>query len=91
MKVTPVFVTCTLRIVNDGVFIFTCNVKYDEYNCWKNHAFVYDIHFKHLHQSKFCGALVDNRVDAPICFLEDKGRDTKKKLILALIELFGGM
>ena len=33
-----------LRTVNDGVYICTCNVQYAEYNCWTNHAFVYESH-----------------------------------------------
>ena len=63
-----------LRIVNDGVFICTWNVKYDEYNCSTKHSFVYDSHFKPLHQTKFCGVLIDNKADAPIFVLEDKDR-----------------
>ena len=60
------------RRVNDGVFICTCNVQYFEYNCWTKHAFVYDSHFKLLHQTKCCGVLIGNRDDAPICVLEEK-------------------
>ena len=30
---------CILRRVYDGVFICTCNVQSDEYNCWTKHAF----------------------------------------------------
>ena len=70
--------------VNDVVFICTCNVQYIEYNCWKKHAFVYEIHFKPLHQTKGCGVLIDNRADAPISFLENKERESKKKLKHAL-------
>ena len=69
-----------MRIVNDGVFICTYNVKYDEYNFWTKHAVFYDSHFKPLHQSKCCGDLIDNRADAPICVLGDKDRKTRKKL-----------
>ena len=68
----------------DGVFICTCNVKSDEYNFWTKHAFVYDSHFKTLHQSKCCGVLIDNRDDAPICVLEDKDIETKKNLDMPL-------
>ena len=86
MKVTPVSgiyqvawgAASILRRVNDGVFICTCNVQYVEYNCWTKHAFIYDIHFKPLHQTKCCGVLIDNRSDAPICVLEDKDREPKK-------------
>ena len=99
MEVTPVSgieieswgVACNMRRFNDGVFICTCNVQSDEYNYWTKHAFAYDSHFKPFHQLKCCGVLIDNRADAPICFLEDKDRVTKKNLIHALIELFGGL
>ena len=43
-------------------------------------AFVYDSHFKPLHQSKCCGALIYNRSDSPICVLKDKDRETNKNL-----------
>ena len=55
-----------LRRVNDGVFICTYNVQSAEYDCWTNNSFVYDSHFKPLHQTKFCGFLIDNRAGAPI-------------------------
>ena len=92
MRVNPVYgierepwgAACILRIVKDGVFIYTCNVKFDEYNCWIKHVFFYESHFKPLHQSKCCGTLIDNRADAPICVLEDKYKETNKKLRYAL-------
>ena len=80
-----------LRRVNYGVFICTCNVKYDEYDCCTKHAFVYDSHFKPLYQTKCCGVLIYNRVDAPIYVFEDKDRETKKKLRHSLKEFFGGL
>ena len=58
-----------LRRVNDGVLVCTFNAQSVEYNCWTNHAFVYDSHYKPLHQTKFCGILIDNRADAHICVL----------------------
>ena len=45
----------------------------------KSIGFVYCIHFKLLHKSKFCGDLIDNRADALICVLKDKDIETKKK------------
>ena len=66
--------TCILIKLNDEVYIYLCNVKYDEYKCWGKHAFVYDSHFKTLHKYKFCGALIDNRDYTYICVLEDKYR-----------------
>ena len=70
--------------------VYTCNVKNVEYDLWKNHEFIYDSHYKILHQTKCCGVLIDNRDDAPICVLEDKERESKKQLDLALKEFFGG-
>ena len=80
-----------LITVNYGVYICTCNVQSIEHNCYTKHVFVYDIHFKPLHQTKCCGVLIDNRADAPICVLEDKDRESKKNLKHALKELFGGL
>ena len=67
-----------MRRVNDGVFIFTFNFQYIEYECWTKHSFVYDSHFKPLRQTKCCGVLVDNKADAPIRVLKDKDRESKK-------------
>ena len=80
-----------LIIVNDGVFICTFNVKYDEYDCWTKHTFIYDIHFKPLHQTKCCWILIDSIADAPISVLENRDRETKKNSIHALKECFGGL
>ena len=44
----------------------------------------YDIHFKPLHQSKRCGAIIDNRDYAHICVLEDREINTKLNLRHAL-------
>ena len=48
--------------------------------CKTKHMFVYDNHFKPLHQSKRCRALIDNRADAPIRILEDKEREKDPNL-----------
>ena len=80
-----------LRRVNDGFFICICNFKSDEYDCWKKNSFVYDSHFKPLHQTKCCGVLIYNIDDAPICVLEYKDIETKKNLRHALKEFFCGM
>ena len=34
IKIEPWGADCMTRIVNDGVFICVCNVKYDEYKGW---------------------------------------------------------
>ena len=82
MNVTPVSgidrvpwgAAIILRTVNEGVYICPCNVKSVEYNLWTKHAFFYDSNYKHLHQTKFCGVLIENIADAPICVLEYKYR-----------------
>ena len=98
MNITPVSGTeevkwgaaSILKTVNDGVYICVCNVHNVKYNLCKKNAFVYDIHYKPLHQTECCGVLIDNRADAPICVLEDKDRATKKDLHHALRQLFEG-
>ena len=74
IEIVPWGAAIILRRVNNRVSICTCNVKYDEYNFWTKHAFVYDIRFKPLHQTKCCGVLIDNRADAHIFVLEDRYR-----------------
>ena len=79
MRVSPVYgierepwgAARIMRKVNDGVYICTCNVKYDEYKCWEKHAFFYS-NFKPLYQSKCCRDLIDNRAGAPIYVLRIK-------------------
>ena len=62
------------------MYICKCSVISDEYKCKTKHEFVYDSHFKPLHQSKCCGAINDNRADTPICVLEKNYRDTRFNL-----------
>ena len=69
-----------LRIVNGGLYINICTFKYDEYKCCTKNAFIFDSHFKTLHQSKCCGFLIDNRDDAPIFVLKDKEIETNLNL-----------
>ena len=98
MRVTPVSgieielwgSASNTRRDNDGVYIFTCTVKYDEYKCRTKNAFIFDSHFKPLHQSKCFGSLIDNRADANICVLEDKERKTNLNLTYELEDFFGG-
>ena len=98
MDVTPVFqievepwgAASIVRTVNDRVYIYSCSVRSDEYMCDKKHVFVHDSNFKKLHQSKYCGVLIDNRADAPICILEDKDIETNLNLRHDVI-VFGGL
>ena len=57
----------------------------------EKHSFIYDSYFKPLHQSKCCGALIDNADDAPIFGLEDKDKEKKLNLIYDLKEFFRGL
>ena len=66
-----------------------CSVRSDEYKCKTKHAFFNDSHVKPLHQSKYCGAIIDNIADAPIFVLEYKYRETKLNLIHTLKHFFG--
>ena len=58
--------------------------------CKTKHVFVYDIHFKPLHQPKFCRALIDNKADSPICVMDDNVIEIKLNLKPAL-NCFGGL
>ena len=75
--------------MNDGVYICVCNVQNVKYDLWKKHSFVYGSHYKPLHQTECCGALIDNRSDATICVLENKER-AGKNMDYALQQFFEG-
>ena len=72
IEIEPWEVASILRRVNDGVYICTSSVRSDEYKCKTKNAFVFDGHFKPLHQSKCCGDIVYNRADETICVLGDE-------------------
>ena len=72
------------RRVNDGVYICTCNVQSVEYKLWTKNAFVYDIHYKTLHQTKCCGVLIYNRSDAPIFVWRTKTENQRNNWITPL-------
>ena len=48
--------------------------------CKTKQTFIYDSHFKPSHQPKYCGALIDNREDALIYYLNDNDRETNLNL-----------
>ena len=47
-------------------------------------------HFKPLHQSKCCGALIDNRAGVQMFVSGDKEIETKMNLRYSLKDFFGG-
>ena len=53
--------------------------------------FVYDSHFKCLHQTKCCWDLIDNRADAPSCVLDDIDIKTKLKIQTRSEIFLGGL
>ena len=69
----------------------SCSVRSDEYNIKAKLAFVYDIHFKLLHQPKRFGYLIDNKADALICVLGDNDRESKLNFKDSIKHFFGGM
>ena len=82
IKISPVLVIerdkmvplgILLRI-NDGVYLCICSVYSKTLKRWTQHAFFYDIYFTTKVNSEFHGAIIDNRIYAPICVLEGKDR-----------------
>ena len=79
MTVTPLFnieredwgASSILGKFDDGFYICIYSVRSDEYKIQTKCDFLNDSHFKLLHQPKFCGVLIDNIADAPICVLDD--------------------
>ena len=59
--------------------------------CNTNHAFVYDSNLKPLHQPKYYGALIHNRVYAPICVLDENEGVTMLNLKPGLRSFYGGL
>ena len=72
---------CSILVkVDDGVYICSCSVRYEEYICKTKYAFFCYSHFKLLHQSKCFRALIDNLTDTSICVMCDNYRETNINL-----------
>ena len=54
------------------------------------HAFVYDSHFLTKYKGEFCGVIINNRLYAPICLLEENDRKDKALLENMLRKLSDG-
>ena len=66
-----------IKVIDDGVFVCTCNIFYDMTKIDTSHAFVYDSHSEQKEMIECCSANIDNKYLAPIFVLEEKGRKTK--------------
>ena len=70
--------------INDGVYVCICSVYSNILKQWTQHAFLYDSSFTTKVKSAFHGAIVDNRISAPICLLEEKYIETTKNWRIGL-------
>ena len=79
-----------LMIIKDGVYVCICSVYSNILKLWTQQAFVYDSYFTTTGHNACQGAIIDNRRYAPICVLEEKDRETTKKLKNMLRKFFYG-
>ena len=98
IKIAPVFgidhdIIGSLGIllrINDGVYACIFSVYSNILKLWTQHAFVYDSYFTTKINSACQGAIIDNKIYAPICVLEGKYRKTTTKLKNMLRKFFEG-
>ena len=76
--------------INDGVYVWICSVYSNILKQWTQHAFFYDSYFTTKVKSACHSAIIDNRIYGPICVLEEKDRETTKKLKNMLRKFFEG-
>ena len=76
--------------INDGVYVCICYVYSNILKQWTQHAFFYDSYFTATVNNACQGAIIDNIRYAPICVLEEKYRETTKKLKNMLRNFFEG-
>ena len=56
-----------LMIITDGVYVCIFSVYSKILKQWTQHAFVYDSYFRRTGNNGCQGAIIDNRIYAPIC------------------------
>ena len=76
--------------INDGVYVCICFVYSNILKQCTQHAFVYDSYFTTKVKSSCHGAIIDNRIYAPICVLEGKYRKSKSALKNMISNFFVG-
>ena len=67
-----------LPIIYDGVYVCIWYIYSNILKIWTQHAFVYDGYFMTTENSARQGAIIDNRIYAPICVLKKKERKKTK-------------
>ena len=77
-----------LMRIDDGVYVWICNVYFNVLKNHTQHAFVYESYSSKKVKSAFWGAIIDNRTYEPICVLEGKYRETKKNWRICLGNYF---
>ena len=90
IKISPVFgidndkmgALGILMRINDGVYVCICSFYSKILKLWTQHAFVYDSYFTTTVKSACQGAIIDNKIYAPICVMEEKDRKTLKLKIM---------
>ena len=76
--------------INDGVYVCIYSVYSKILKQCTQHAFLYDSYFMTKVKSACQGAIIDNIRYASICVLEEKDRETTKKLKNMLRKFFEG-
>ena len=76
--------------IKDSVYVCICSVYSKILKECTQHAFVYDSYFTTTGNNTCQGEIIDNRRYAPICVLEEKDRETRKKLKDMLRNFFEG-
>ena len=79
-----------LTIIDDGVYVCNRTVYYYVLKQHTQHAFVYDIYSSTKQMSACRGAIIDNRIYAPICVMEEKDRKRKATLKNMFRNFFDG-
>ena len=76
--------------INNGVYVCICFVYSKILKEYTQHAFFYDSYFPTTDNNACQGEIIDNKIYAPICVLEEKDRTAISKLKIMLRNLFEG-
>ena len=58
-----------IQVICNGVFVCVCKLYSNITKTSKSHAFVYDSYFAQNEMSGYCGVIIDNIYNAPVCVL----------------------
>ena len=79
-----------LMRTKDGVYVCICSVYSNILKEYTQHSFVYESYFTTTGNNACHGEIIDNRRYAPIYVLDEKDRETTKKLKNMLRNFFEG-